>query len=109
MATEDKRKEAGDKGSNLAEFKWPLRQQLRNPVPGKAGDDVNVLEFREPNTADLIKSGYADGEATAERIADLMATLAEVPKASVRMLHPADYFAVQRKLADFFQVSAGIS
>src|SRR4051812_11715366 len=96
-----------DDTKTVEEVRFPLRRQLVKPIPGRDGDDTNVLELREPTTKDMHEAGVLDGGTDGQKMMDLIAKLAQVSKVSVGMMHPADYFVFQKALASFFTVAMG--
>jgi hypothetical protein len=91
-----------DEQDRLTEFKWPFRRQLIKAIPGKDGDDTNSLELREPTLGDMLDFGVLDGDINGEKMVDLIARLSQVSKVSIKMMHPKDYFAIQKVVTGFF-------
>jgi hypothetical protein len=91
-----------DEQDRLTEIKWPFRQQLKKPIPGKDGDESSSLELREPTLGDMLEFGVLDGDINGEKMVNLIAKLAEVPRISVKKMHPRDYFSIQKVVTGFF-------
>jgi hypothetical protein len=96
-----------DEQDRLTETKWPFRRQLVKAIPGKDGDDTNSLDLREPTLGDMLEFGVLDGTIDGEKVIGLIAKLSEVSKASVKMMHPKDYFAINGVINDFFTAARG--
>jgi hypothetical protein len=91
-----------DEQDRLTETKWPFKHQLKKPIPGKDGDDAISLELREPTLGDMLEFGVLDGDINGEKMINLIAKLSEVSKVSVKLMHPKDYFAIQKVVTSFF-------
>jgi hypothetical protein len=91
-----------DEQDRLTEVNWPFTRKLVKAIPGKDGDDTNSLELREPTLGDMLEFGVLDGDINGDRMVNLIAKLSEVSKAAIKVMHPKDYFAIQKVVTGFF-------
>jgi hypothetical protein len=50
----------------------------------------------------MLEFGVLDGDINGEKMINLIAKLSEVSKVSVKLMHPKDYFAIQKVVTSFF-------
>ena len=91
---------------------------LIKPIPAH-GEEIAVLEFREPTTEDIMEIGMpqlmvptADGasvgvEVRPKVIGQYVTRLAKIPPSSVKALAPADFFKCQGVVMGFFNNGDG--